>query len=622
MRKMRLSILFVLFFIVFPVPRETIAQNRIKTIIVFIPMNASMPSFQNLMEGFLNSLGEDHKLYNLQVEYLDIVRISSEDYIKTIVSQYNQKNKDIKIDLVITIGPFTYQVLKKHGLQVLETTPTIRIELDPQVEGMTDYPSNENTVDFKVKFRLDETLNHAFDMFPERKEVYIINGSSSTDKYFLNLMKQAAQRFQPFRHFFYITDITLDSTLKVARKIPENSIVFIPVYLSDKKNVPFSTPEAIELISENCKAPVFPIFDSFIKTKGGIGGFVFSYFNAGKETGRIAREILKGKKPTDVKVNTSSFYQHIYDWKQLERWHLLRSKTIPPDSTFFNREDDFLHLYRWQILVIFLILVTETILIGYLVKLYRRQKEIARQKTETETLYHEVIRQDRLSTMVELTASLSHELNQPLTAILYTAQAGKRFLSSGTLDTRQAEEIFDNIIEDDKRAAGLISSVKSMMKLEVREKEPVDLNAVIRETVNIFYAEAVRKNVHIRERLQNTTNLVSGDRVQLQQVLLNLMSNAAIAMEGIAPENKIIEISEVVKKGTVTVSVRDHGPGISDSIREKLFKPFSTTRESGFGIGLAVSRSIIEKHGGEIWAENIPGTGAEFSFKLQVIPNG
>ena len=161
-----------------------------------------------------------------------------------------------------------------------------------------------------------------------------------------------------------------------------------------------------------------------------------------------------------------------------------------------------------------------------------------------------------------------------------------------------------------------------MMKLETREKEPVDLNAVIRETVNIFYAEAVRKNVNIMERLQNKPIMVSGDRVQLQQVLLNLMSNAAIAMEGIPPENKIIEISQVVKKGTVTVSVRDHGPGISESIKDKLFKPFATTRESGFGIGLAVSRSIIEKHGGEIWAENIPGQGAEFSFKLQIIANG
>ena len=98
--------------------------------------------------------------------------------------------------------------------------------------------------------------------------------------------------------------------------------MFIPVYLSNKKNVPFSTPEAIGLIADNCNAPVFPIFDSFIKTRGGIGGFVFSYISTGRETGRIAGEILKGEKPKNIKVNTSGFYQHIYDWKQLERWHL------------------------------------------------------------------------------------------------------------------------------------------------------------------------------------------------------------------------------------------------------------------------------------------------------------
>ena len=620
MPKTRLSILFILFFIGFQGPWESIAQNRVKTIVVFIPMNASMPSFQNFLEGFRSSLSENLKEpYNLQVEYLDLARSSNDIYIKNIVSQYNEKEKDIKIDLLVTVAPFTYSVLKKFGLEALETTPTIRIELDPR-EGVLEFPANKNTVEIIVKFRIDETLKHVFELFPDNKNVYVISGNSVMDRYFINLVHMGTHNFNT-HHFVYISDIALDSIIKVVRKIPEKSIVFIPVYLSNRNNVPFSTPEAIGLIAGNCSAPVFPIFDSFIKTKGGIGGFIFSYVNAGKEAGRIAGEILNGKNPKQVAVNTSSFYQYIYDWKQLERWHLLHSKAIPADSLFYNEEFDFLHEYKWQIIFVLFILISETLLIIYLYKLNKRQKEIARQKTETENLYRELIREDRLSTMVELTASLSHELNQPLTAIQYTAQAGKRFLSSGTLEPKQAEELFDNIIEDDKRAAGLISSVKSMMKLETREQEIVDLNTIIQDTINIFNAEAVRQHIQIKVNHQNGQVHVFGDKVQLQQVLLNMLSNAAIAMEENTPENKIIEIIQIIKKGSVIVSIRDSGPGIPDSMKEKLFKPFATSRKAGFGIGLAVSRSIMEKHNGEIWGENLPGGGAEFSFRLQLMKN-
>jgi len=199
----------------------------------------------------------------------------------------------------------------------------------------------------------------------------------------------------------------------------------------------------------------------------------------------------------DIPVHEEFFYKYIYDWKQLQRWHLLGSKAIPSDSIFYNREFDFFTEYKWYILLFLFFLSGETILIIYLVRLNRRQNEIVRQKSETENLFLKLIRENRLSTMAELTASLSHELNQPLTAILYSAQAGKRFLESDKLDHDQAKEIFENIIEDDKRAAGLISSVRSLMKLEIREKEKVNLNSLIQETLYIFNSEAIKQNIKV-----------------------------------------------------------------------------------------------------------------------------
>jgi signal transduction histidine kinase len=616
----RLLVIPFIFLFILHSASECYAGNHVRTVAVFFPFNANMPSYQNFMDGFRSDLSAgSEEPCNLMVEYFDIMRSTDEEYVKHMVAMYNEKLKGTQIDLLVTIPPYTYSLLKKHGLEVLEKTPTIKIELDPAIDEPLPSVGNGNTVEIKIKFRIEETLKNAFALFPKFSEVYILSGNSGTDSYFASLVLRSTPAFKTTHHFNFISGIPADSLIQMARKIPSNSIVIIPVYLSDRKNSSFSTPEVISIISNVCKAPVFPIFDSFLRTRGGIGGFVFSYLYLGKETGRIALALLEGSPAGKIKVNESCFYQHIYDWRQLKRWNLVESEMIPKNSIFYHKEPDFFSEYKWYILAVLLFLILESVLVLYLITLNKRQKKLAKQKTETENLYRQLVREDRLSTMVELTASLSHELNQPLTAILYSAQAGKRFLESEKLDQEQAKEIFNNIIEDDKRAAGLISSVRSLMKLETREKEKVNLDSLIQDTISIFHSEAINKKIKITCEMPHDPLYVFGDKIQLQQVLLNFLTNAAIALENMDPEHRTIDIHLVREKSMVAVSVRDSGPGIDASISENLFKPFVTTRVSGFGIGLAVSRSIIEKHLGEIRAFNVPGGGAEFSFRLPVI---
>ena len=335
--------------------------------------------------------------------------------------------------------------------------------------------------------------------------------------------------------------------------------------------------------------------------------------------GRIANLMLQGTSADDIKIHYKTFYEDIYDWDELTRWGLTQSKVIPSDSIFLYRTAGFWRIYRWYIMAVFLFLISQSFLIVYLVRLTRRQKETARQKAETENIYQEMVREDRLLKMVELTASLSHELNQPLTAILYNAQAGKRFLKSGTIDPQQAEEIFDYIIEDDKRAGGIISSVKNLMKLDNRVKENLNMAELIQETVSIFKSEYIRKNVTVNVSFPAKPAWIFGEKILLQQVILNFFRNALNAMEKNASDNKFLEIDLKSTKSYVIVSVRDSGCGIDPEIKDKLFKPFVTNSKKGFGIGLALSRTIIEKHHGEIWAENRPEGGAEFCFRLKAI---
>jgi signal transduction histidine kinase len=432
--------------------------------------------------------------------------------------------------------------------------------------------------------------------------------------------KMAAERFENSHSFNYITDLSIDSLLLLIENIPRKSLIFVPSYFQDKNGLPYTTPDLIAILSRRSKSPVLPVADNFVARKGTLGGHVYSFKNVGKETGRIANLILKGDNIQDIKIRYNSFYEDIYDWQEVIRWGLARSKAIHSDSILYYKPSSFIMEYRWYILAFSIFLLLQSLFIIYLVRLNRRQKITAVQKSETEKIYRDLLREDRLLKMVELTASLSHELNQPLTAILYNAQAGKRFLKDGKMDLKQAEEIFDYIIEDDKRAGGIISSVKNLMKMETREMENVDLGSLVDETVNIFYSEAVTKGVSIRFNAPANPIWIFGERIQLQQVLLNLFKNATNAMERNQPGGKkILGILLKINKASVTVTVRDTGGGIDPAIKDKLFNAFVSGSKKGFGIGLALSRTIIEMHSGEIWASNLPGGGAEFSFRLKTI---
>ena len=228
---------------------------------------------------------------------------------------------------------------------------------------------------------------------------------------------------------------------------------------------------------------------------------------------------------------------------------------------------------------------------------------------------------DRLSRMGELTASLAHELNQPLAAILSNAQAGLRFLQSGKIDLDELREILQDITQDDQRAGSVIRSLRSMVKREEVERKPVILNNVLNDVVQIFHTESVFRNVRVETELHGSLPPVLGDKVQLQQVVLNLILNAADAMSENPPEQRKIILCTRVKDDRVRVTVRDFGAGVDQANLERIFEAFFTTKGAGLGMGLNICRAVVEAHGGRIRAENNPDRGATFVFELPAIRN-
>jgi PAS domain S-box-containing protein len=238
---------------------------------------------------------------------------------------------------------------------------------------------------------------------------------------------------------------------------------------------------------------------------------------------------------------------------------------------------------------------------------------------EIEKQRQELIHVTRLGTLGQLASSIAHEINQPLTAILSNAQAAQRFLNQKEPNLGELREILKDIIDDDKRAGEVIRKMRSLIKKKEFSFEKLDINNLIRETILLLRGYVMKKNKKIRVQADPDLPLVDGDRVQLLQVLLNLITNGVDAMveRGPAAQELVIRTSKN-DANSVVIAIKDSGSGLPDKDPHRVFEPFYSTKPEGLGMGLAISRAIVEEHSGTLHAENNPDNGATFFVTIPV----
>lgn len=243
----------------------------------------------------------------------------------------------------------------------------------------------------------------------------------------------------------------------------------------------------------------------------------------------------------------------------------------------------------------------------------------ARAEMELREQRQELAHLSRVSTMSELAASLTHELNQPLTAILSNAQAAQRFLAAEPADLQEAQESLKDIVQDTNRAGDVIHRMRGLVKKGELDTERLDIAGVINDVVLLIHADATLQNVRISSQINPNLRLVRGDRIQLQQVLLNLLLNAFEAMRDCPVSEREVKVwTELQDRRLLRVAVRDYGTGLNGDHLDRIFQPFYTTKPEGLGMGLSICRSIIAAHGGQLWAENNFDRGATFYFTVPV----
>jgi signal transduction histidine kinase len=400
--------------------------------------------------------------------------------------------------------------------------------------------------------------------------------------------------------------------LKDAAKLPPHSAILWHLMNVDAAGVSHEENEALNALASVASAPIFSYDGSFFEGAL-VGGPMFSVLESSAITASVANRILSGERAGDIKTRPIEFAAAKFDWRQMQRWGISENN-LPAGSTVYFREPTVWERYAWQIASVVAILVIQA---GFIIILLHEHRRRQFAEVQSRQRMAELVHVNRIATAGELTASIAHEINQPLGSILTNAETAQAILKSPCPDIAELSEIVDDIVRDDRRASEVIRRMKSLLKKAPFELKSLDFNDLVGETVE--FVLGVGRKVGLVSVITPEALPILGDRVQLQQVILNLVANGIDAMKDTPTDNRTISIRTSRVEQFAELSVSDRGPGVPEDKLKEVFDPFYSSKAQGMGMGLSIARTIIEAHNGQIRAENQDHGGASFRIRLPLI---
>jgi signal transduction histidine kinase len=411
-------------------------------------------------------------------------------------------------------------------------------------------------------------------------------------------------------HIIDLVGLPMRELRKRVAVLPQDSAIIYTSIFSDGEGTSYPPLDALGYLAEAANRPIVVAAETFVGS-GGVGGYVLTPAAVGEEAAGIALRILNGESTSTIPIAQGDVVRPIFDWRELRRWGISESR-LPEGSEIRFREPILWQRYRFQLLAICAALLVQWALITWLVYEHRRRRaaELAARNTMAELTH-----MNRMATAGELSASIAHELNQPLAGITMAASMASRSLIAKTLDVEKVKRTLDQIVDAGLHASELINTVRAMFKKDTTTAAPVDINSLVLVVLDLVRFELNKHNIELRTLLNPALPSVFGDPIQLQQVILNLVVNAIEAMQGVRLRVLTVH-SELVGSDGVHVSIADTGTGIDPASVDRVFKPLFTTKANGMGMGLAICQSIIENHHGRIWMSAGIERGSMFGFVL------
>src|SRR5262245_26848028 len=588
------------------------AEPLPRTILLLDEDTPIYPWFRQMSEAFYATIKtETANPPFVFIENLGIEVYSTADYYNILRSHFREKYRNRAIGVIVSNAsrglPFTLRLCD----ELWPGTPVILAGIQERRAARLSLPSN--VTGFTFRHQLQDIVATADALIPGLKRIVLAGSRIERGGWrqdFLGDLPDVRARFE----LIDLTDLSLAELRRRLTELPGDSAVVYVGFSTDVTGERYLPAEASRIVAEAANRPTFVDTETYIGT-GSVGGPVISPSGIGRVAARFALRILDGEKASDIPIsNREEILRPVFDWRQLQRWGISESR-LPVGSEIRFRSPTAWEQYRREIMLISAVLVLQSLLIGGLFYEHRRRRQA---EVEASRRMAELAHMNRSAAIGEMSASIAHEIKQPLAAIVTNASAGLRLLAKDTPNVEEASHALKAIVGSGNRASQVVETIRAMFKKEISNRTLVDINDAIREVLTLLRIELDEHEVLTKATLREGLPRVMADRVQLQQVIFNLVRNAIEAMSSTAAGSRVLRLkSEATETGKCIVAIEDSGPGIESETLKRIFEPFFTSKSKGMGMGLSICRSIVEAHGGRISDASAKTSGAIFDI-LQI----
>ena len=585
------------------------AQKRILAIFGF---KQAMPFGYYTAESMRETLTSEAPFpIELNIEFADLARYPDETYLAKIVDFYRFKYSKDKFDLVLAIGDETAKMMVEYGDELFGDIPIVII--GSGLDFLAKESKNSNTFFLKWGWDIGKTLEIIQDLLPKTQHLYFISGATISDLSIRNVAREDLSNTRVNFKTTFITDFTATEMLEKIAHLPDNSVIFFLSVIRDINNVGFISRDLMHEVSEKANMPTFGMSDTYLG-HGIVGGKLLSPAYQGRRLIRTALKILNDE-PIKNTGSLKGDNQVMFDWRQLKRWSI-NEKDLPPNSVVKYKEHSIWDAHKGKIIGAISIILSQGLAVIFLL-IQRKRRSHA--ESESRSLRDDLAHISRVMSMGEMATSLAHEVNQPLTAIQSYAQAAQRFLQRQPPEYKEVSNSLEGVVEGSRRAKQVIQRIRMTLDKEPSQRSTNKVRDLINGVLLLVQGNINEKKIHLKLDIENGLPKVICDQVQLQQVLLNLIINGIDAIC-----EKSVEVRELTvlayqeQDENVVISVKDSGVGIDENILKQPFDAFYTTKKEGLGVGLSISKSIIEDHGGRLWITKNQDRGVTVSFTVPV----
>ncbi len=568
---------------------------------------ANVEADRGLREGLAAAVGPAANVFD---EFLDVPRFGGAEFVETMSAFLRGKYATRAPDVIVAAGPDALTFCLQTRSRLFPGVPIVYLYVaEDKLAALGPLPADVSGI--PIIYDFVRTIEQALAWHPKARHLVVVTGTSPQDHEWETQLRREVPRLKGRVQPEFLSGLPTAALKQRLAQLGDDSVVLAAGYFRDGDGRDFAPREAVLGLAAVSGAPIYGMLNPFIGT-GVVGGYMLDFRALGSLAAQMVTDHLYGTRRAQPPAARPMPNALNVGWRQVRCW-ALDERAIPDNAVVHYREPSLWDAHRSEVLLALAVVLVQAGLIAGLVVERRRRKLAvhAEQKQRAELLHA-----SRVAMVGELTGAIAHEINQPLGAILSNAEAAEMMLASGTQRPDELRQILADIRRDDLRAGEVIRRLRGLLARHQVEHQCFDLNEAVADVEPILRAEARRRAATLEFHRAPAALMMQGDRVQIQQVLINLVLNALDAVADLPEGRRWVGVSVFQNPAHVGLAVQDRGHGIPPEALPVLFDSFFSTKATGMGLGLSIVRTLVEAHGGRVTAGNPIDGGALFRVEF------